>query len=62
MGRDPLLTHAGHYVVVFDPLDGSSNIDAGISVGSIFGIYAPSDDCNVEVLLPLKSVQGPLHE
>lgn len=30
-------TNSGNYVVVFDPLDGSSNIDAGISVGSIFG-------------------------
>lgn len=30
-------TASGNYVVVFDPLDGSSNIDAGISVGSIFG-------------------------
>jgi fructose-1,6-bisphosphatase I len=30
-------TFSGNYVVVFDPLDGSSNIDAGISVGSIFG-------------------------
>lgn len=28
---------AGHYVVCFDPLDGSSNLDAGISTGSIFG-------------------------
>ncbi len=36
---------AGNYVVVFDPLDGSSNIDAGISTGSIFGIYAPSEEC-----------------
>lgn len=34
-------TFSGEYVVVFDPLDGSSNIDAGISVGSIFGIYEP---------------------
>jgi len=30
-------TTSGNYIVVFDPLDGSSNIDAGISVGSIFG-------------------------
>jgi Fructose-1-6-bisphosphatase, N-terminal domain len=30
-------TFSGNYVVVFDPLDGSSNIDAGISVGSIWG-------------------------
>jgi fructose-1,6-bisphosphatase I len=27
------------YVVAFDPLDGSSNIDANVSVGSIFSIY-----------------------
>lgn len=29
----------GTYCVVFDPLDGSSNIDAGVNVGTIFGIY-----------------------
>lgn len=29
----------GPYVVAFDPLDGSSNIDCNISVGSIFAIY-----------------------
>lgn len=29
----------GRYVLVFDPLDGSSNIDANVSIGSIFGIY-----------------------
>ncbi len=27
------------YVVAFDPLDGSSNIDANVSVGSIFAVY-----------------------
>ena len=41
-------TYSGNYVVVFDPLDGSSNIDAGISTGSIFGVYAPSDECKVD--------------
>ncbi len=25
--------------MVFDPLDGSSNIDAGVNVGTIFGVY-----------------------
>ena len=35
--EDPRLR--GKYVVVFDPLDGSSNIDAGVSIGTIFGIY-----------------------
>jgi fructose-1,6-bisphosphatase len=29
----------GNYCVVFDPLDGSSNIDAGVNVGTIFGVY-----------------------
>lgn len=27
------------YIVVFDPIDGSSNIDVNVSVGTIFGIY-----------------------
>jgi fructose-1,6-bisphosphatase I len=30
---------AGDYVLVFDPLDGSSNIDVNISIGTIFGVY-----------------------
>lgn len=30
----------GRYCVVFDPLDGSSNIDAGVNIGTIFGIYS----------------------
>jgi fructose-1,6-bisphosphatase I len=30
----------GRYCVVFDPLDGSSNIDAGVNIGTIFGVYA----------------------
>ena len=29
----------GEYVAVFDPLDGSKNIDASLPVGTIFGIY-----------------------
>lgn len=29
----------GKYAVCTDPIDGSSNIDAGVSVGTIFGIY-----------------------
>lgn len=29
----------GHYIACFDPLDGSSNIDANVSIGSIFAIY-----------------------
>jgi fructose-1,6-bisphosphatase I len=30
---------AGNYVAVFDPIDGSKNIDASLPVGTIFGIY-----------------------
>ncbi len=30
---------AGSYVVAFDPLDGSSNIDANVTIGTIFSIY-----------------------
>ncbi|MCW2311988.1 class 1 fructose-bisphosphatase [Rhodoferax antarcticus] len=34
----------GNYLIVFDPLDGSSNIDVNVSVGSIFSILrAPQD-------------------
>jgi fructose-1,6-bisphosphatase I len=29
----------GPYVVVYDPLDGSSNIDANVSIGTIFGVF-----------------------
>ncbi|PPR06655.1 hypothetical protein CVT26_001197 [Gymnopilus dilepis] len=35
--------HRGRYCVVFDPLDGSSNIDAGVNIGTIFGIYRVRD-------------------
>ena len=29
----------GRYLVAFDPLDGSSNIDCNAAIGTIFGIY-----------------------
>jgi fructose-1,6-bisphosphatase I len=29
----------GKYIVIFDPLDGSSNIDVNVSVGTIFSIF-----------------------
>ncbi|CAL4913724.1 unnamed protein product [Urochloa decumbens] len=45
-------SYSGNYIVVFDPLDGSSNIDAAVSTGSIFGIYAPNDECIVSVCQP----------
>ncbi len=33
----------GKYVLVFDPLDGSSNIDVNITLGTIFGFYKRLD-------------------
>jgi fructose-1,6-bisphosphatase I len=33
----------GPYVVTYDPLDGSSNIDANVSIGTIFGVYRRRD-------------------
>ena len=32
-------SRSGQYVVLFDPLDGSSNIDVNVSIGTIFSIY-----------------------
>ncbi|KAK6032615.1 fructose-1,6-bisphosphatase [Ostertagia ostertagi] len=34
----------GKYIVTFDPLDGSSNIDCLVSIGSIFGIWRKASD------------------
>uniref|UniRef100_A0A1D1XV12 Fructose-1,6-bisphosphatase, cytosolic n=1 Tax=Anthurium amnicola TaxID=1678845 RepID=A0A1D1XV12_9ARAE len=39
----------GRYCVVFDPLDGSSNIDCGVSIGTIFGIYMIKDKDEVTI-------------
>jgi len=33
----------GDYILLFDPLDGSSNIDVNVSIGTIFGIYKRKD-------------------
>ena len=35
---------AGRYVLTIDPLDGSSNIDCNVSIGTIFGIYRRLSD------------------
>lgn len=42
-------SYSGNYIVVFDPLDGSSNLDAAVSTGSIFGIYSPNDECLADI-------------
>ncbi|XVF55152.1 hypothetical protein PTKIN_Ptkin06aG0013600 [Pterospermum kingtungense] len=42
-------SYSGNYIVVFDPIDGSTNIDAAVSTGSIFGIYNPNDECLADI-------------
>lgn len=42
----------GNYIIVFDPLDGSSNIDVNVNIGTIFGIYLKkSDETEIDMLL-----------
>lgn len=31
--------YSGKFAIAFDPLDGSANLDANVSVGSIFSIW-----------------------
>merc|ERR1719162_1828571 len=42
-----LMDETGRYTAVFDPLDGSSNVDAGIPTGTIFGIFEDDQTCIV---------------
>ncbi len=37
-------TGQGKYIVLFDPLDGSSNIDVNVSIGTIFSVLRCRDD------------------
>lgn len=43
---------AGALAVAIDPLDGSSNIDTNVSIGSIFGIYPAGDTPEASFLRP----------
>ncbi|VBB26820.1 unnamed protein product [Acanthocheilonema viteae] len=45
----------GKYIVTFDPLDGSSNIDCLASIGTIFGIYKKQSDNPVSLADLLQS-------
>ena len=46
--KDLIVEETDKYVVVFDPLDGSSNVDAGIPTGTIIGVYEHDDNCLME--------------
>ncbi len=39
----------GKYIVLFDPLDGSTNVDVNVSIGTIFSIYKVPEDHEGEV-------------
>ena len=41
----------GKYIVLFDPLDGSSNIDVNVSIGTIFSIYKRISPIGTEATL-----------
>ena len=43
--------HQNKYVVLIDPLDGSSNIDVNVSVGTIFSVYRRVTDVGTAVTL-----------
>ena len=34
-----LVNENGKYLVGYDPLDGSSNIDSNVSIGTIFSVF-----------------------
>ena len=43
------LNNSGKYVVAIDPLDGSSNIDVNVSIGTIFSIYRRKSDVGTPI-------------
>jgi len=56
--EEPLIINAdpdsGKYIIVFDPLDGSSNIDVNVNVGTIFSILkrTPGQPLEASILQP----------
>ena len=58
---DPIIVPAaerGEYLLMFDPLDGSSNIDVNISVGTIFSVLKAPMGCRAEPKLELTTGKG----
>merc|ERR1719182_161657 len=46
--KEVIIEEGQKYVAVFDPLDGSSNVDANIPTGTIFGIYEEPEGCVID--------------
>ena len=47
------LNQAGSYAIAIDPLDGSSNIDTNVSIGTIFSIYDAEENADASFLRPV---------
>ena len=60
--QEPVVTKnagaSGKYVVLFDPLDGSSNLDCNVAVGTIFAVYG-RDETKLAAHEPLADVLQP---
>lgn len=54
--RDTVCTFApqGRYALAIDPLDGSSNIDVNVSIGTIFSIFPAADTPEASFLRPAR--------
>ncbi len=46
----PVGLPTGEYILIFDPLDGSSNIDVNVAIGTIFSIYRRKSPVDTPVL------------
>lgn len=60
MAFDSEIGRNGKYVVLFDPLDGSSNIDVNVSIGTIFSIFRRKSEVGSEATL--EDMLQPGHE
>ncbi|WP_323784255.1 class 1 fructose-bisphosphatase [Thalassovita sp.] len=49
-----LLSENGKYALAIDPLDGSSNIDVNVSIGTIFSIFETKDGAEESFLRPAR--------
>ncbi len=48
-----VIDEGGKYALAIDPLDGSSNIDVNVSIGTIFSIFEATDDPHTSFLRPM---------
>ncbi|MBU3029195.1 class 1 fructose-bisphosphatase [Paracoccus marinaquae] len=46
----------GEFALAIDPLDGSSNIDTNVSIGTIFAIYPAADEAGASFLRPARDM------